>query len=210
MSTEDRGYPTRAERRYPAETRNQPQRPYRVQSGYSPSRQLSQASHGHPSAYQADYPSRHESGQMPRRARRIRRRTWPQAVGGALIAGSCVVAAVWYVPHVMADARKVITGTVSSSGVIALNFAASGQIGKMNVRLNQLVRRGQVLAAEYAPNADSVVTADKAAIAAQQAKIAQLKAAAAADPANAPPAAPSWPRRGLSSPRTRLSWRPTA
>jgi multidrug resistance efflux pump len=96
-----------------------------------------------------------------------------------------VVAAVWYVPHVMADARKVITGTVSSSGVIALNFAASGQIGKMNVRLNQLVRRGQVLAAEYAPNADSVVTADKAAIAAQQAKIAQLKAAAAADPANA-------------------------
>jgi multidrug resistance efflux pump len=120
-----------------------------------------------------------------RRARRIRRRTWPQAVGGALIAGCCVVAAVWYVPHVMADARKVITGTVSSSGVIALNFAASGQVGKMNVRLNQVVRRGQVLAAEYAPNADSVVTADKAAIAAEQAKIAQLKATAAADPANA-------------------------
>src|SRR5580704_7227510 len=205
MSTEDRGYPTRAERRRPVETRNQPQQPYRVQSGYSPSRQLSQASRGQPSAYQADYPSRYESGQMPlrapaaspamsrpaepapggRRARRIRRRTWPQAVGGALIAGCCVVAAVWYVPHVMADARKVITGTVSSSGVIALNFAVSGQVGKMNVRLNQVVRRGQVLAAEYAPNADSVVTADKAAIAAEQAKIAQLKATAAADPANA-------------------------
>jgi multidrug resistance efflux pump len=107
-----------------------------------------------------------------RGARRIRRRTWPQAVGGALIAGCCVVAAAWYVPHVVADARKVITGTVSSSGVIALNFAASGQVGKMSVRLNQVVRRGQVLAAEYAPNADSVVTADKA-------------ATAAADPANA-------------------------
>jgi len=120
-----------------------------------------------------------------RGSRRIRRRTWPQVAGGALIAGSCVAAAVWYVPHVMADYRRVITGTVSSSGVIALNFTASGQIGKMSAHLNQVVRRGQVLAAEYAPNADSVVTADKAAIAAEQAKITQLKAAAAADPANA-------------------------
>jgi multidrug resistance efflux pump len=90
-----------------------------------------------------------------------------------------VAAAVWYVPHVLADARGVITGTVSSSGIIALNFAASGQIGKMNVHLSQVVRRGQVL------NADSIVTADKAAIAAEQARLTQLKAAAAADPANA-------------------------
>ncbi len=119
-----------------------------------------------------------------RRSHRVRR-TWPQVAGGALIAGACVAAAVWYVPRVMADDRGVITGTVSSSGVIALNFAASGQIGKINVHLNQVVRRGQVLAAEYAPNADSIVTADKAAIAAEQAKIPQLKAAAAADPANA-------------------------
>jgi multidrug resistance efflux pump len=205
MSTEDRGYPTRAERRDPAETRNQPQAPYRVQSGYSQSRQLRQAPRGHPPAHHDGHPSRYESGQMPRQAlaerpatlqpaepeparresRRIRRRTWPQVTGGALIAGACVAAAVWYVPHVMADYRRIVTGTVSSSGVIALNFAVSGQIGKMNVHLDQAVRRGQVLAAEYAPNADSVVTADKAAIAAEQAKITQLKASAAADPANA-------------------------
>ena len=105
--------------------------------------------------------------------------------GGVLIAGACVASAVWYVPRVMTDDRRVITGTVSSSGIVALNFAGSGQIGKVNVHLDQAVRKGEVLAVEYAPNADSILAADKAAIAAEQAKIAQLRAAAAADPANA-------------------------
>src|SRR5215472_5142578 len=206
MGAGDRGYPARAERRDPAETRYPPgQRPYRVQPGYSPSRPLSQPSRDHPSAHQARHPSLYESDRMPLRApagpppalrpegqasarprsRRSRRRTWPQVAGGALIAGACVAAAVWYVPRVMADDHGVITGTVSSTGVVALNFAAPGQIGKIKVHLNQVVRRGQVLAVEYAPDADSIVTADKAAIAAEQAKITQLKAAAAADPANA-------------------------
>ena len=93
--------------------------------------------------------------------------------------------AAWYVPHVMADDRLVITGTVASSGVVALNFAASGQIGRLNVHLNQQVRKGEVLAVEYAPNADSIVTADKAAIAAEQAKITQLQSAEKTDPASA-------------------------
>jgi multidrug resistance efflux pump len=55
----------------------------------------------------------------------------------------------------------------------------------VNVHLDQAVRKGEVLAVEYAPNADSIVAADKAAIAAEQAKIAQLRATATADPANA-------------------------
>lgn len=114
-----------------------------------------------------------------------RRRTWPQMAGGILIAGACVASAAWYVPRVIAEARGVITGTVSSSGVVALNFVTPGQISKVNVHLNQVVHKGEVLAVEYAPNADSIVTADKAAISAVQAKIAQLKAAAAANPANA-------------------------
>ena len=114
-----------------------------------------------------------------------RRRTWPQLAGGVLIAGACVASAVWYVPRVMADDRRVITGTVSSSGVVALNFASSGEISKVTVHLAQTVRKGEVLAVEYAPNADSIVAADKAAIAAEQAKIAQLRAAATANPANA-------------------------
>jgi len=196
MGAGDRGYPTRAERRDPAETRYPPgQRPYRVQPGYSPSRPLSQPSRNQPSLYESDRmplrapagppPALRPEGQASARSRRSRRRTWPQVAGGALIAGACVAAAVWYVPRVMADDHAVITGTVSSTGVVALNFAAPGQIGKIKVHLNQVVRRGQVLAVEYAPDADSIVTADKAAIAAEQAKITQLKAAAAADPANA-------------------------
>jgi multidrug resistance efflux pump len=114
-----------------------------------------------------------------------RRRTWPQTVGGILIAGACVASAAWYVPQVMASDRGIITGMVSSSGVVALNFANSGQISKINVRLNQVVHKGEVLAVEYAPNADSIVAADKAAIAAVQAKIAQLRAGIAANPADA-------------------------
>src|SRR5690348_13367087 len=132
-------------------------------------------------------PQFRQTGPMPAQRRpphRIRRRrTWPQMVGGILIVGACVASAAWYVPRVMANDRGVITGMVSSSGVVALNFAASGQIGKINVHLNQVVHKGQVLAFEYAPSADSIVAADKATIAAVQAKIAQLRAAAAMNPA---------------------------
>jgi multidrug resistance efflux pump len=125
----------------------------------------------------------HAHRQPPHQTRR--RRTWPQLAGGVLIAGACLASVAWYVPRVMADDRRIMTGTVSSSGVVALNFAAPGEISKINVHLNQVVRKGDVLAIEYAPNADSIVAADKAAVAAEQAKIAQLRAAAAADPANA-------------------------
>lgn len=114
-----------------------------------------------------------------------RQRTWPQRVGGLVIAAACVAAVAWYVPRVMRDDRQLFTGTVSSSGIVTLNFPVSGQIGKVAVRLGQPVRKGQVLATEYAPSVYSVQTADRAAIAAEQAKMAQLRAAAAADPAAA-------------------------
>ncbi len=116
----------------------------------------------------------------------IRRpRTWPQRVGGILIAATAVVSVAWYVPRVMSADRQLLTGTVTSSGVIALNFTDSGQINKVDVRLNQSVSKGQVLAVEYDPNADTVLAADEETITAQQAKIAELKAAEAADPAAA-------------------------
>jgi hypothetical protein len=111
--------------------------------------------------------------------------TWPQRVGGMLIAGACVFSAAWYVPHVMSDDHRLLTGTVTSTGTIALNFTGSGEINKVNVRLDQPVRKGEVLATEYAPNADSIVAADKATITAEQAKMAELRAAEAADPAAA-------------------------
>lgn len=114
-----------------------------------------------------------------------RQRTWPQQVGGLLIVAACVASVAWYVPRVLSDDRHLLTGTVTSSGVITLNFAVPGEIGKVNVRLDQKVRKGQVLAAEYSPNVGSVVAADKAAIAAEKAKMAELRAAEAADPAAA-------------------------
>lgn len=216
MTTDDLDNPA-AGRGYPAEARQRAQRPYRIQSGYSPSHQARQDPRGQPDAWAADRvqgrppaplaqpaPQRRPSRPMPaplspvqpaavqpapvrdarpapspRQAlpRRARRRTWPQLAGGALISGACVAAAVWYVPRVMADDRSVMTGTVSSSGVVALNFARPGQIGKVNVHLNQVVHKGEVLAVEYAPGVQSVVSADKAAVAAAKAKIAQLRTA---------------------------------
>jgi multidrug efflux pump subunit AcrA (membrane-fusion protein) len=111
-----------------------------------------------------------------------RHRTWPQRVGGVLIACICVVCAAWYVPRVVRDDQRLLTGTVIHTGVIMLNFADSGEIQKINVRIGQAVRKGQTLATEYAPNNDALVAAGTAAIASDEAKIAQLRAAEAADP----------------------------
>ena len=117
----------------------------------------------------------------------IRRpRTWPQLAGGILIAAAFVIGVAWYVPRVMSDDHRLLTGTVTSSGVIALNFADSGQINKVNVSLGEPVRKGQVLAVEYDPNAGNVVAADEETISAEQAKMSELEAAEAADPAAAP------------------------
>ena len=114
-----------------------------------------------------------------------RPRTWPHRLGGVLIAGACVVSAAWYVPRVIRDDRGLLTGTVVSSGIVTLNFPNAGAIATLNVRLDQQVRKGQVLASQYMPNAGSLLAADHATIAADQAKIAELKAAEAADPAAA-------------------------
>lgn len=171
--------------------------PHDAPSGYPPSRPLSQDPRGYPSrqpsAQVARKPAppvslqldRHPPARRRRQTQLRRRRTWPQRLGGGLMAGACIVCAAWYVPRVISDNRHLLTGTVVSSGVVTLNFPGSGEIARMDVRLGQPVRKGQVLASQYAPNADSLVAADKAAIAAQQAKIAELKAAEAADPAAA-------------------------
>jgi len=160
MSTGDRDFRTHAGSGSPPEARYPPQQPYRIQHGYSPSQQLRPAWRGYPAPYDSGRmpvqapaeppPLVRSAGPMPahRQPRQVRRRTWPQLVGGVLIAGACVATAAWYVPRVMADDRLVITGTVASSGVVALNFAASGQIGRLNVHLNQEVRKGEVLAVE--------------------------------------------------------------
>jgi multidrug resistance efflux pump len=105
------------------------------------------------------------------------RRKWSlaQVVGGLLIAAVGVTAVVWYVPRVVNNDRNMLTGAVTSSGVVTLNFESAGTISAVKVQPNQSVHKGQVLAVEYEPNADALVAADNAEISAVQTKIAQLK-----------------------------------
>jgi multidrug resistance efflux pump len=105
------------------------------------------------------------------------RRKWnvAQVVGGLLIAGACVAAVMWYVPRVVSTDRRMLTGSVTSSGVVTLNFQKPGILSVVKVQPDQAVHKGQVLATEYAPNATAIVAADKVAITAVLAKIAELK-----------------------------------
>jgi multidrug efflux pump subunit AcrA (membrane-fusion protein) len=112
-----------------------------------------------------------------RRADRRRRHMTPgQRIGGVLMAVACAGAAAWYVPKIVAADEHSLTGTVTSTGVVDLNFARAGQIEKIDVHLGQQVNRGETLASEFAPADQAVIRADKAAIAAQRAKLAELKA----------------------------------
>jgi hypothetical protein len=149
-----------------AQSRQIQQSPQKAQS-----RQASRSSPANPPA--SLQPSGHGHNHEPYWIRR--RWTWLQRLGGVLIVGACVAGAAWYVPRVVSADQKLLTGTVTSGGVVTLNFTYLGEISKVYVRPHQWVRKGQVLAAEYNPNAGSVVAADKLVIASEQAKIAQLK-----------------------------------
>ena len=109
-----------------------------------------------------------------------------QVIGGLLIAGICAAAVVWYVPRVMSTDRDMLTGSVTSSGVVTLNFQNSGMISVIKVQPNEYVHKGEVLAVEYAPNAGAIVAADRVAITAVQAKISELKSNETIDPLAAP------------------------
>jgi multidrug efflux pump subunit AcrA (membrane-fusion protein) len=113
-----------------------------------------------------------EARREPRPRRHISR---AQRIGGLLLMAACVGTAVWYVPRVVAADQRSLTGTVSSTGVIALNFAKSGQLNKINVHIGQQVAKGDTLATESDPATQAVVNADKAAITADNAKLAELR-----------------------------------
>jgi len=97
-----------------------------------------------------------------------------QRAGGLLLAAACVVAAAWYVPRVVGAGQGLLTGTVTSTGIVDLNFARAGQIASVLVSLGQRVRKGQLLATEAAPATAAIIRADRAAIAADKAEMAQL------------------------------------
>jgi multidrug resistance efflux pump len=116
--------------------------------------------------------------------------TWPQRIGGLLIAATCVGLAAWYVPDVLTTNRQQFTGAVLSRGIITLNFPDKAQIKRINVHPGQTVHRGQVLATQVAPDATTVVKAELASIAADKAKIAQLRSQQAQGQLNAGSAVP--------------------
>jgi membrane fusion protein, macrolide-specific efflux system len=129
-----------------------------------------------PSLIQADDQSSDSYSSGPRaprpgsgRARRHISRL--QRAAAALIAGACIFAAAWYVPRIIAADGRSLTGTVTSNGIVYLNFSGSGQLASITASPGQQVRKGQLLATEAAPATLAVLAADRAAIAADQAQI---------------------------------------
>ena len=112
----------------------------------------------------------------PAARRRDRTVTAAQLVAGLVIAGVCLVAVLWYVPGIVRTDAESFTGTVVSNGITNLNFASSGLLGRIQVRLGQTVKDGQVLATETSASTTKSLSADRAAIAAAQATLAALKA----------------------------------
>jgi len=103
-----------------------------------------------------------------------------QRTAAALLAGACVFAAVWYVPGILAADGRSLSGTVTSNGIVYLNFSGSGQLAAITARPGQQVKKGQLLATEAAPAAVDVLAADRAAISADQAQLTAAQAAGAA------------------------------
>jgi HlyD family secretion protein len=108
----------------------------------------------------------------PGSGRARRHITRPQQLGAALIAAACVFAATWYVPRIAAANEHSLAGTVTSSGVVYLNFSGSGPLATISARVGQRVRQGQLLATEAAPQTAAVLSAARAAIAADKAELA--------------------------------------
>ena len=131
-----------------------------------------QAPGGHASLTLNGYPNGLRSGPpRPGSGRTRRHITRRQRTGAVLIAAACVFAAVWYVPGIVSADGRSLAGTVTSNGVIYLNFSASGQLAKISTHAGQRVRKGQLLATEADPAKAAVITADRAAITADEALV---------------------------------------
>jgi multidrug efflux pump subunit AcrA (membrane-fusion protein) len=108
------------------------------------------------------------------RARGTRRRgsarqaTGVQRAGGAIIAVACVLMCCWYVRQIASANRDVLTGSVTSTGVLDLNFAAAGVVADVLVHVGQRVRKDQLLATESAPGAAAIAAADAQAVTADR------------------------------------------
>jgi multidrug efflux pump subunit AcrA (membrane-fusion protein) len=143
-------------------------------------RDAGQRDAGQRDAGQRDAGQRDAGQRDPRQQQADRPRqhiTRPQRIAAALIAGACVVGAAWYVPEVLAADGKSLSGTVTSSGVVYLNFSSSGQLATINAHVGQQVRKGELLATEVDPAVAAVLAADRAAIAADKSELAAAQSA---------------------------------
>jgi multidrug efflux pump subunit AcrA (membrane-fusion protein) len=103
------------------------------------------------------------------------RRRWPtrqtsgsQRALGLILAVACALTCCWYVQQIARADRDVITGSVTSTGVLELNFGTPGVVATVLARVGEHVRKGQLLATEVAPGELAVEAADKAAVAADK------------------------------------------
>jgi macrolide-specific efflux system membrane fusion protein len=103
-----------------------------------------------------------------------RRFTGRQQGVALLFVAACLSVLALYVA-VAATGGRSFAGAVTSSGVVDLNFARTGQVATISVHAGQNVTSGQVLATEAAvPAATAVVAADQAAIGVDEAALAQF------------------------------------
>lgn len=121
----------------------------------------------------------------PRPAGRRRRWSVRQTSAGQRLLGltvtvACVLGCGWYVQQVVSADQSMLTGSVTSTGVLDLNFGSAGVVAKVLVRVGQQVRANQVLATESAPGAAAVQAADAAAVTADKQQLSALGGAATA------------------------------
>ncbi len=127
-------------------------------------------------------PARRPRDRPYRGGRRNRRGSiGPKRVAGiAVVAASVAGVAVLAPPILTAAENETLTGVVTQSSLDSLNFAAAGRVGRVRVRLGQVVRKGQLLAREITPaGALSTLRTDRAAIVADKTDLAALVAAGA-------------------------------
>ena len=140
-----------------------------------------------PDAYLDDVaglqPPRPRPRTRPYRGGRRNRRVGigPKRVAGIAVAAASVVGVAVLAPSILTAAKnETLTGVVTQSSLDRLNFAAAGRVGRVRVRLGQMVRKGQLLARETTPaGALSTLRTDRAAIVADKTDLAALIAAAA-------------------------------
>ena len=129
-----------------------------------------------------ELPARRPRGRpSPGRRRNRRVSLGPKGVAGIAVAAASVVGVAVLAPSILTAAEnETLTGVVTQSSLESLNFAAAGRVGRVPVRLGQVVRKGQLLAREMAPAGGlSALRTDRAAIVADKVDLAALTAAGA-------------------------------